>query len=61
MDEKRVRELFEQYGQGLEVVVDMLAHMAKRRDLDAIRWLTACFSQAAAQAARDVKAMDLSN
>lgn len=61
MDEKRVHELFEQYQYGLEVLVDMLSHMAKRRDMDAIRWLTACFSQAVAQSAREIKAMDLGN
>lgn len=61
MDEKRVQELFQQYGQGLEVLVDMLSHMAKRRDMDAIRWLTACFTQAVAEAAKSIKAMDAEN
>jgi hypothetical protein len=61
MTEEQARRYLDQYQYGIEVLVDMLAHMAKRRDLAAIEWLVKAFAVATAAAGQSVKEGDLMN
>lgn len=58
MDAKQAEAYNDQYQYGLDVLVDMVAHMAKNGDMEAIRWLTHAFSVLIAEAAKSIKAME---